>query len=574
MTSSVSQQACAAAFSARQLGIVAKKRASAVPRRGAMSTVLAAAASPQAHFSGESCALTTSVIAPTVDEALSEIVEAVEGGADIVELRVDFIDDLDAPVDVPKMLAACSVPCIVTYRPTWEGGQYDGDEDSRIAALWAAVDAGAAYVDCELLAAERFFAAAPEHLKDRKNRSSKIILSSHNYETVPDDSTLAEVHRQCVESGADVVKIAAAVRDITHVARLETLLRNSKRSKAEHTIALGMGEAGQTSRLLAAKFGSFLTFGALRPGAESAPGQPTLKDLRELYRVPWQTENTKVMGVIGNPIAQSKSPALHNPSLRNAGIDACYVPLLVDDLESFLRSPLFGGDDYVGFSVTIPHKEKALELCGEVDPVAAKIGAVNTLVRMPDGTLKGYNTDYVAAIDAIETAMGGRIGEEKNVSPLSGKTVVVVGAGGAGRGLAFGAAFEGANVVIVNRGLERAEALAKACGGVARTMEDLQNGLVSGDVLANTTSLGMVPEVNATPVPKSAVVAGGFQVVFDAVYNPLETRLLREAKEVGCARASGLDMFVGQAARQFRLFTGKEPAVELMRSTVLDSLQK
>lgn len=574
MTSSVSQQACAAAFSARQLGSAARKRASAAPRRGAMRVVAAAAASPQAHFSGESCALTTSVIAPTVDEALAEIVEAVEGGADIVELRVDFIDGLDAPVDLPKMLAACAVPCIVTYRPTWEGGQYAGEEEPRLAALWAAVDAGAAYVDCELLAAERFFAAAPEHLKDKSQRWSKIILSSHNYESVPDDDALAETHARCVAAGADIVKIAAMVQDITHVARLEKLLRDANASgTAEATVVLGMGEAGQTSRLLAAKFGSFLTFGALRAGAESAPGQPTLKQLRELYRVPEQSAGTKVMGVIGDPIAQSKSPALHNPSLRAAGADAVYVPLLVKDLDAFLASPLYGGDDFVGFSVTIPHKERALALCDDVDPVAAKIGAVNTLVKRKDGTLKGYNTDYAAAIGAIERAMGGRAdGPTGSRSPLEGKTVVVVGAGGAGRGLAFGAAFEGANVVVVNRGFERAEALAKACGGVARTMEDLAGGAVRGDVLANTTSVGMVPDTDATPVPKSAIEAGGFSVVFDAVYNPLETKLLREAKACGCAQASGLDMFVGQAARQFSLFTGEEPALDLMRAAVLDSM--
>ena len=466
MTSSVSQQACAAAFSARQLGSAARKRASAAPRRGAMRVVAAAAASPQAHFSGESCALTTSVIAPTVEEALAEIVEAVEGGADIVELRVDFIDGLDAPVDIPKMLAACAVPCIVTYRPTWEGGQYAGEEEPRLAALWAAVDAGAAYVDCELLAAERFFAAAPAHLAEKARRWSKIILSSHNYETVPTEAALAETHARCVAGGADIVKIAAMVTDITHVARLEKLLRdaNGASGGAEATVVLGMGEAGQTSRLLAAKFGSFLTFGALRSGAESAPGQPTLGQLRELYRVPTQSARTKVMGVIGNPIAQSKSPALHNPSLRAADVDAAYVPFLVEDLGAFLASPLFGGDDFVGFSVTIPHKERALELCDDVDPVAAKIGAVNTLVKREDGTLKGYNTDYAAAIGAIERAMGGRgegDGDGASTSPLKGKTVVVVGAGGAGRGLAVGAAFEGANVVVVNRGFERAEALAR-----------------------------------------------------------------------------------------------------------------
>ena len=158
----VLRRAAAAAPSARRLA--AAPRVGARPSRAMSHRPRRRLAS--GHFSGESCALTTSVIAPTVEEALAEIVEAVEGGADIVELRVDFIDGLDAPVDLPKMLAACAVPCIVTYRPTWEGGQYAGEEEPRLAALWAAVDAGAAYVDCELLAAERFFAAAPRADKD------------------------------------------------------------------------------------------------------------------------------------------------------------------------------------------------------------------------------------------------------------------------------------------------------------------------------------------------------------------------------------------------------------------------
>lgn len=258
---------------------------------------LATRALPQSHFSGDSCALTTSVIAPTVAEALEEIKEAVAGGADIVELRVDFIGALDAEKDVPAMLDACPVPCIVTYRPTWEGGQYDGEEEPRLAALWTAVKAGAAYVDCELLAAERFFAAAPEGMREAS--STKIILSNHHYDKVPSDDELANIHARCVAGGADIVKIAAMVQNITHIARLEKLLADTKDSAAEATIVLGMGEAGQVSRLLAAKFGSFLTFGALRSGAESAPGQPTLAQLRNLYRVPQQSPSTKVMGVIG-----------------------------------------------------------------------------------------------------------------------------------------------------------------------------------------------------------------------------------------------------------------------------------
>jgi 3-dehydroquinate dehydratase/shikimate dehydrogenase len=191
-----------------------------------------------------------------------------------------------------------------------------------------------------------------------------------------------------------------------------------------------------------------------------------------------------------------------------------YVPLLVDSMPDFMAA--FEGHDFAGFSVTIPHKHAALEAAAEVDPVAGQIGAVNTLVRRPGGGWKGYNTDWHAAIGAIERGLAG--GEQPGASssgsgggggsPLKGRTFVVVGAGGAGRALAFGAASRGARVLIANRGHERAEALAAAVpGGGAGVVdwEALQRGEVGGDVLANTTSVGMVPDVEATPVPAAAV---------------------------------------------------------------------
>jgi 3-dehydroquinate dehydratase/shikimate dehydrogenase len=143
------------------------------------------------------------------------------------------------------MLAACAVPCIVTHRPTWEGGQYGGEEEGRLEALWIAVEAGAAYVDCELIAAERFFAAAPDGVHAAS--STKIILSSHHYDDVPSEDALADIHARCVAAGAHIVKIAATVRDITHVARLEKLLADTTGGAAEATIVLGMGEAGQVA---------------------------------------------------------------------------------------------------------------------------------------------------------------------------------------------------------------------------------------------------------------------------------------------------------------------------------------
>lgn len=191
-------------------------------------------------------------------EALEEIDEAIVAGADIVELRIDFLRDFIAARDVRVLLDACSVPCIVTYRPTWEGGQYKGDEQHRLSVLWTAVELGAAYVDCELRAAGHFFAAAPNGVRERS--TTKIILSSHNYDDVPSEVELDEIHAQCVVAGADIVKIAAMVKDITQIARLENLLARAKSATGHKTIVLGMGEAGQVSRLLAAKFGSFFDF--------------------------------------------------------------------------------------------------------------------------------------------------------------------------------------------------------------------------------------------------------------------------------------------------------------------------
>jgi 3-dehydroquinate dehydratase/shikimate dehydrogenase len=246
------------------------------------------------------------------------------------------------------------------------------------------------------------------------------------------------------------------------------------------------------------------------------------------------------------------------------------VPLLVDELPRFLDA--FGRADFHGFSVTIPHKEAALAAADSTDPLAASIGACNTLVRQADGSFRGYNTDCSAAISAIERALAGAgdAGAGGGASPLAGKRFVVVGAGGAGRALAFGAAAKGARVVVANRNRQRAEQLVAALpAGSAEVAdwEELQAGRVRGDVLGNSTSLGMAPNVEESPVPAAALQ--GYRLVFDAVYTPLWTRLLRDARDAGCLVVDGLQMFVGQAVDQFELFTGQAAPVEVMREAVL-----
>lgn len=219
-----------------------------------------------------------------------------------------------------------------------------------------------------------------------------------------------------------------------------------------------------------------------------------------------------------------------------------------------------------------PQQEAALKLANEVDPVAKQIGAVNTLIRQADGSWKGYNTDWSASIGAIERQLKASGKGTPGDSPLAGKTFLVIGAGGAGRALAFGAAFRGAKVLITNRSRERADALAAAMGGAATVVdwEAVQRGEVKADVLANSTSLGMAPKTEETPVPK-AVIAN-FGLVFDAVYTPVWTTLLKDAKAAGCEVVDGLQMFVGQAADQFKLFTGAEAPVELMKQTLTDAI--
>jgi len=336
-------------------------------------------------------------------------------------------------------------------------------------------------------------------------------------------------------------------------------------------LALVMSERGLISRLLCPKFGGYLTFGSLEAGKESAPGQATLADMLNTYKIRGLGRDTKVFGLIGNPVSHSKGPTLHNRAFKEIGFDAMYVPFLVDDIKEFLK--VYSSPDFAGFSVTIPYKEAALECCDEVDPIARSIGAVNTIVRrQSDGKLIGYNTDSVGAISAIEDALKGSHNDRDwtHSSPLTGKLFLIVGAGGAGKALAFGAKQKGARVVIANRNYERAKALAIQVQGEAIPLDKLDHfHPETGMILANTTSMGMHPHVNQTPISKEAL--SSYAVVFDAVYTPKWTRLLEDAEATGALVVSGLEMFIRQAIGQFELFTGcKDAAPErLMREIVL-----
>ncbi|CAK9145507.1 unnamed protein product [Ilex paraguariensis] len=499
------------------------------------------------------------IMADSVDQMLIQMKTAKLSGADLVEVRLDSLRSFNPLQDIETLIKHCPLPTLFTYRPIWEGGQYDGDEKSRLDALRVAMELGADYIDVELKAIHEF----NNSMHGRKPAQSKIIVSSHNYENTPSVEDLGNLVARIQASGADIVKIATTALDITDVARVFQITVHSQ----VPIIAMVMGERGLMSRILCAKFGGYLTFGTLESGRLSAPGQPTIDDLLNLYNFRQIGPDTKVFGVIGKPVSHSKSPILYNKAFKAIDFNGVYVHLLVDDVANFLQT--YSSTDFAGFSCTIPHKEAALKCCGEVDPVAKSIGAVNCIIRRSnDGKLFGCNTDYIGAISAIEDGLrGSHPISSTSGSPLAGKLFVVIGAGGAGKALAYGAKEKGARVVIANRTYDRARELADTVGGDALSLNELLNfHPEDGMVLANTTAIGMHPKVDETPISKEALKS--YALVFDAVYTPRITRLLQEAQECGAKIVSGVEMFIGQAYEQYERFTGLPAPKELFWSTI------
>ncbi|XP_078168588.1 bifunctional 3-dehydroquinate dehydratase/shikimate dehydrogenase, chloroplastic-like [Carex rostrata] len=499
------------------------------------------------------------LVATTVEEMERDMAKAKSLGADLVEIRLDFLHHFQPDIDLPRLISNRPLPVLVTFRPNWEGGQYQGDDSTRFSALRSAIELGAEYVDIELKVAEKFIST----ISEERPENFKLIVSSHNYESTPSCEELSELVARIQAVGADIVKIATTAVDICDTARMIQVMVHCHAPM----IGLVMSERGLMSRILSPKFGGYLTFGKLDAEKESAPGQPTITELLDIYNIRQIRADTKVLGLVAKPVKQSKSPILHNKCFKAAGFNGVYLPLLADDLAKFLDTYL--SPDFTGFSCSLPHKVIAVGCCDEVDPIARSIGAVNTLIRRPaDGKLVGYNTDYIGAISAIEDGIKGSSAKGDVVSPLNGRLIVVVGAGGAGKAVAYGAKEKGARVVVANRTYERAVNLANSVGGQALRLAELATfHPEEGMILANATSLGMYPNVDGTPIPKEALTF--YNLVFDAVYAPKVTRLLREAQECGVTIVSGVEMFVRQAMGQFEHFTGMNAPESLMREIAM-----
>jgi 3-dehydroquinate dehydratase/shikimate dehydrogenase len=317
-----------------------------------------------------------------------------------------------------------------------------------------------------------------------------------------------------------------------------------------------MGEIGTPSRILAGKFGAPFTYATFHHERTLAPGQLSFRQMTDIFHYDRINERTEVYGVIADPVGHSLSPIIHNAAFRRLKQNKVYVPFRVprEDLDEFLFDCRELG--VKGLSVTIPHKEAVLRHMGRSDVSAKGIGAANTIVFEPDQAI-GYNTDFKAAMDSFDAVAKPDAGEQ----PLAGKTALVLGAGGVAKAVAFGLVQREADVVIASRTLLRAEELAERIG--CRAIDWAERHTVKPEVLVNCTPVGMHPNVDETPFERRHLKPS--MTVFDTVYNPEQTLLIKEARQQGSTVITGVEMFVRQAALQFRLFTGQNPPVKEMR---------
>ena len=442
-------------------------------------------------------------------------------GADMVELRLDFVRDLD----VAAALAGCRTPVLATCRAAWEGGRFEGSETDRLAVLRQAWDLGAAFVDVE---ASADCGPLLAHTGGRR-----VVLSWHDFEETPADLE-ARAARMC-GAGAEVVKIAVTARRLTDVVRLAGVTGDHP------AVLLAMGTPGLPSRLLPGRLGSQWTYA----GDGVAPGQIALARLRHEFGVQHVTPATQLYGLLGRPVSHSISPAMHNAAFRTAGLDAIYLPLEAADFADFLAF----ADAFAvrGVSVTAPYKIDAFAHAADVDEDGRDAQSVNTLLRTPLGWA-ARNTDLEGFTAPLRAA-----------GSFGGRAAAVLGAGGAARTVARGLRAEGMRVTVHARRAAQAEALAESSQVAAARFPP---PAASWDVLVNATPVGTAPDVDASPMAGLPLDGA---LVYDLVYNPAETRLMRDAAAAGCRTIGGLDMLVAQAEAQFTWWTGRRPLPGVMR---------
>ena len=478
--------------------------------------------------------------------------------ADVVELRLDCLEEDQLPAAQARLgapLGEMRLPFIITYRPQEQGGRRRMGLEERLsfwrgAPAWLREVSGRdrAFADLELDLLESHGAATLGDL----SRAFRVICSHHDFQRTP--AELEEVFGRMARTPADVLKIATRANSITDCLEV---LRLCERRGGREVIAVSMGEAGLLTRVLGPAFGSFLTYGSLDPAQATAPGQIGARELHSLYRVGELSVRTMVTGLVGSPVGHSLSPRLHNAAFAALGLDAVYLPFEVADVSEFVRRMADPrtrelGWNLRGLSVTAPHKQAIVPHLDRVEPNASRVGAVNTVVVSKERGLEGFNTDAGASVVPLA-----------GLVELRGARVAVIGAGGAARALVWALGERGARATVFARDPARGREVAGEFGADAAPLDGAHFG--GFEVVVNATPLG-TRGARESETPAVAAQLRGARVAYDLVYNPSETRFLREARAAGCQTVGGLGMLVAQAEEQFRLWTGQEapPGVMLV----------
>jgi 3-dehydroquinate dehydratase / shikimate dehydrogenase len=478
------------------------------------------------------------IAAPDAESMRRQLIRALQATR-TVELRLDW---LSGDAEIAKFLKhlAGSRPkatLIATCRRREAGGRYKGTIAKQLVHLAEAVRAGCEWYDFEIETLRK----CPLELVDVVLGDGKQLASAHFFRGMP--KSLSRVAAELTHHRPDAIKIAAQCDSLVQA---RTLLDFGR--KHRNVVAIPMGDVGLPARFLALRAKQAFAYAPVENA--TAPGQISLDEMKRVYRADRFDARTRVYGVVGNPIGHSLSPVMQNAGFAARRMNAVYLPFLVRDLRDFLASiePL----GVAGFSVTLPHKERILGELDGCDPLAEKIGAVNTVIVRGGGQLYGYNTDYVGVLQSLERRM-----------PLRGSRVLIVGAGGAARAVAFALAEAGSAVCVWARRTARAKFLARAVGGEAVARPRLRTEFFDG--IVNATPVGMYPLKGQSPLDANEL---NCRLVFDTIYRPRKTRLLQLAEHRGIDTVSGVEMFVAQGTAQWEIWTGERAPVAAMRRSV------
>jgi len=497
---------------------------------------------------GKLCVAITGVTADELIEKATSVLKETT----FLEFRLDYLAKPAAALpQLKEFLAANGAATVVaTCRCKENGGRFAASITAALDVLMKAAEAGFQIVDIELESIEKLPKTTMEHLR---NAGAAVIISHHDFHATKD---LDGIYKRIEPFAPDFIKVVPTAKSLSDNLTLMRFLERMEDHSRSSIVGICMGEPGIISRVLGLRAGSAFTFAAANAGEETAPGQITARTLIETYRIEQVDAATKVYGVAGNPIGSSLSPLMMNTAFRRETVNAVYLALQTSKADDLFK--LAKEIPIQGLSVTMPLKEDIIPLLERTDPLSAKIGAVNTVLRAQDGKFYGFNTDVAGIVGPLERRLS-----------LKGAKVLVLGAGGAARAAVFGCRDKGAEVWILNRTPETAQKLARQAG--AKTIKREAVAKTDFDVIINATPIGMTGQKAAQLLGPEDLTA---RIVFDLVYNPIETPLLKMAKQKGLTAISGVEMFVQQGARQFEIWTGKPAPEEEMLRVVLHSLKQ